>query len=237
MLVNRNDINQANALFKTGHAVDHNDIAMLSQILQKLGGDLTVLDIGANFGTYSVALARIVGSNGSVHAFEPQRLIYNLLVGSVALNGFTNVYCHNIALGNVEGRVEIPQYDYNKPMNFGSIEFGRAQSEKLTQTRGTDPAKAEYVRLATIDSFIFPKAHLIKIDVEGMEVQVLHGSAQTIRRCRPILFVEHLKSDRDSVRDTIANLDYVVYQRSMNFLGIPKELGGKIRIPVNSPEK
>jgi hypothetical protein len=70
-----------------------------------------------------------------------------------------------------------------------------------------------------------------------MEVQVLHGSAQTIRRCRPILFVEHLKSDRDSVRDTIANLDYVVYQRSMNFLGIPKELGGKIRIPVNSPEK
>jgi tRNA1(Val) A37 N6-methylase TrmN6 len=111
MMVNRYDINQTTALFKTGKAIDHDEIALLTRVLRMLGPDPTVLDVGANFGTYSLALAAVVGPNGKVHAFEPQRLIYNLLVGSVALNALTNVYCHNVALGNREGRVEIPQYD------------------------------------------------------------------------------------------------------------------------------
>ena len=193
MLVNRYDINQTEALFRTGKAIDHDEIMMLARILGMLGTDRTVLDVGANFGTYSIALAAAVGQNGKVHAFEPQRLIYNLLVGSVALNALTNVYCHNVALGDREGRVEVPQYDYSRPMNFGSVEFGGQQSEKLSQDRGHDPAKGEFVPLKTIDSFEFPKAHLMKIDVEGMELQVLRGSEQTIRRRRPVIFVEYLK--------------------------------------------
>jgi FkbM family methyltransferase len=75
-------------------------------------------------------------------------------------------------------------------MNFGSVEFTGEQSEKLVQDRGHDPAKAEFVPLTTIDRFEFPRADLMKIDVEGMELQVLEGSTQTIRRCRPVLFVE-----------------------------------------------
>ncbi len=230
MLVNRYDINQTNALFKTGRAIDHNEIAMLSQILRDLGSNLTVLDVGANFGTYSIALARSVGPEGKIHAFEPQRLIYNLLVGSVAINSFTNIYCHNIAVGDREGRVEIPQYDYHRPMNFGSVEFGESQQEKLDQTRMHEASKTEYVRVATVDSFDFPTVSLVKIDVEGMESQVLDGSKQTIRRCRPVLFVEYLKGDREALREKLLSLDYVVHQKTMNLLGIPTELSGKVRI-------
>src|ERR1700728_65305 len=86
MLVNRYDVNQTNALFKTGFAVDHAEIALLTQVLQLLGSDLTVVDVGANFGTYTLALARCVGARGKVHAFEPQRTIFHMLAGSVALN-------------------------------------------------------------------------------------------------------------------------------------------------------
>jgi hypothetical protein len=75
MLVDRYDINQTNALFKSGYAVDHQEIAMLAQILQRLGTGLTVLDVGANFGTFAIARSRVVGPTGQVHAFEPQRLI------------------------------------------------------------------------------------------------------------------------------------------------------------------
>lgn len=231
MLVNRNDINQTNALFKTGRAIDHGEIVMLSQVLRDLGTNLTVLDVGANFGTYSIALARIIGPMGKVHAFEPQRLIYNLLVGSVALNSLTNVYCHNIALGDHENRIEIPQYDYHRPMNFGSVEFTANQSEKLPQARGHDPSKVEHVRLTTLDGFEFPNAHLVKIDVEGMELKVIQGSTRTIRRCRPVLFVEYLKGDREAVREAILSLDYVVYQKAMNFLCIPTEVSSKIQVP------
>jgi FkbM family methyltransferase len=230
MLVNRHDLNQTNALFKAGMAFDHPDIVMVAQVLQKLGTDLTMLDIGANFGTYSIALCRQVGANGKIHAFEPQRLIYNLLVGSVAINSITNVYCYNVALGDREGRIEIPQFDYNQPLNFGSIEFTAEQGEPLTQPRGHDPAKAEFVPLSTVDRFEFPQVHFMKIDTEGMELSVLKGAEQTIRRCRPVLFVEHMKNDHDTLLAAISQLDYIVYEGHINFLCIPRELSGKFQV-------
>lgn len=230
MMVNRHDVNQTGALFKTGRAIDHDEIAMLARMLPSLGTGLTVLDVGANFGTYSIALSAVAGPAGKVHAFEPQRLIYNLLVGSVALNALTNVYCHNVALGDREGRVEIPQYDYDRPMNFGSIEFGGTQQEALPQAAGHDPSRAEFVTLMTVDRFEFPQVHLMKVDVEGMELQVLRGAAETVRRCRPLLFVEHLKNDREALRRAIAEMDYVVYQKEkgINFLCVPTEMKDRI---------
>ena len=51
MMLNRYDINQTTALFKTGKAIDHDEIALLTRVLRMLGPNPTVLDIGANFGT------------------------------------------------------------------------------------------------------------------------------------------------------------------------------------------
>jgi hypothetical protein len=125
MLVNRYDINQTNALFKTGMAIDHGEIKMLAKLLDKGRPDPVVIDVGANFGTYTLAFASYVGPRGRVYAFEPQRLIYYMLAGSVALNSLTNVHCFNVAVGDHEDLIDVPQFDYSKPMNFGSVEFGR----------------------------------------------------------------------------------------------------------------
>jgi FkbM family methyltransferase len=230
MLVNRHDINQTNALFKTGHSLDHQEVVLLAQILQMLGTNLTVLDIGANFGTYSLALAQCIGEQGKIHSFEPQRLIYNLLVGTMALNSLTNVFCHHLALGDKEGKLEIPQFDYSQPLNFGSIEFAAEQSEPLTQQRKHDPKNAEYVRLTTVDSFAFPAVHLMKIDAEGMEMQVLLGASETLRRCRPVLYLEFLKSDKAALHKHVADLDYVIHENGINFLCVPSELKDKVRL-------
>jgi FkbM family methyltransferase len=230
MMVNRHDIYQTNPLFKTGFPTDHREIAMLAQILNFLGTNLTVLDVGANFGTYSLALSGVVGLRGKVHAFEPQRLIFNLLVGTVAINSLTNVHCHNIALGDHEGRIEVPQFDYNQPMNFGSIEFAPEQSEQLPQARGRDPEKIEYVPLKTLDSFEFPSVNLIKIDAEGMEPQIIRGGAQTIRRCRPVMYIEFMKCDRESLRQAITEFDYAVENVGLNFLCVPRELSSQLHL-------
>src|SRR5688500_20103795 len=87
MLVNRHDINQTASLIKRGVAIDHGDISILAAIVHLLGPNAVVADIGANFGAYSLALAPLVGPAGKIHAFEPQRIIFNMLAGSVALNG------------------------------------------------------------------------------------------------------------------------------------------------------
>ena len=235
MLLNRHDINQTNALVKTGLAVDHNDIALLAQLIPLLGTDVTVLDIGANFGVFTLALARCVGPRGKVHAFEPQRVLFHMLAGSVALNSLTNVFCHHLAVGDREGSVEIPQFDYSQPLNFGSIEFTAEQREPLNQQRRHDPARAEYVALSTIDRLALPQVHLMKIDAEGMELQVLIGAAQTLRRCRPVLYLEFLKSDKAALRQFVTGLQYDVHENGINFLCIPAEMRERIRITQGQP--
>ena len=230
MIVNRHDINQTNALFKTGRSIDHVEIALLSQILGGLGDGLTFIDVGANFGTFSLALAPLVGPGGRIHAFEPQRVLFNMLAGTMALNSLTNVYCHNVAVGDRIGEIEVPQFDYHRPLNFGSIEFGPRQREPLTQERGCDPARFETVPLTTLDRFAFPRADLIKIDAEGMEHQVLSGAAATIERCRPVMFVEHTKAGTEALRHRIQCLDYQVHEAGPNFLCVPSELAGRMRV-------
>lgn len=228
MVVNRNDLNQTNALFKTGRAVDHADITLLSGILGSLGSDHVFVDIGANFGTYTMAMARVVGPRGKVHAFEAQRLIFNTLVGSVALNSFEHVHCHNMAVGGHIGEIEIPQFNYNEPMNFGSVEFGSEQRELLPQSRQHRPERVEMVPLVTLDSFAFPRVDMIKIDVEGMEMEVLDGAEETLRRCRPILYIEVLKVDPVKLRQRIEAMGYLVIPNNINYFCAPRDFADRI---------
>jgi FkbM family methyltransferase len=224
MIVNRHDINQTGALLKSGESLDRDEIALLAKLLAGLPGDPVVIDVGANFGCFSLALAPLAGPHGQVHAFEAQRVIFNMLCGSVALNGLTNVHCHHVAVGDHEGRIEVPQFDYDKRMNFGSVEFGTMQRERLDQARGQDPRRREYVRLAALDSFRFERVDLLKIDAEGMELEVLAGAAETIGRCRPVIFAEYLKVSRRKLRAALAAHGYAVFRVGINYLGLPPGL-------------
>jgi FkbM family methyltransferase len=230
MIVNRNDINQTNALFKTGFAESRREISLLAHVLSLCGTNTIVVDIGANIGTHTIALARAVGPQGRIHAFEPQRILFNMMCGSVALNSLMNVYCYNMAVGDREGSIEIPQYDYSKPLNFGSIEFGHPLIEKLAQERGHDPNRVEFVQLTTLDRFSFGRIDLLKIDVEGMEMQVLDGAAATISRCTPVLYVEFVKVDRELLARRISAWGYSVHQTDMNYLCIPPRLKEQIKV-------
>src|SRR2546430_15676743 len=136
MIVNRHDINQSGALLRTGKSPDNKEIELWATIASALSPDAVVVDAGANFGSFALGISRRIGPRGAVHAIEAQRVIFNMLAGSVALNSHLNVYCYNVALGDHEGQIEIPQFDYSKPLNFGSIEFGPQQTEKLAQPRG-----------------------------------------------------------------------------------------------------
>jgi FkbM family methyltransferase len=230
MLVNRHDLDQTAALLRRGVAVDHSDIMLLRQVLEVLGAGTTFVDVGANFGTYSLGLAPAVGPTGAVHAFEPQRIIFNMLAGSIALNGYTNVWCHNMAVGDRHGRIEVPQFDYDMELNFGSVEFGAEQLEPLSQDRGHQSASVEYVPLTTIDSFEFPRLDVMKIDAEGMDMQVIAGAAGTIRRCRPVLYVEWIKVDQEALRGQVEGLGYEIHPNGSNLLCVPIEKRELIRV-------
>jgi FkbM family methyltransferase len=220
-IMNKNDIGVGAQLSASG-AYDPDEIALFRGLVGSLGRqDAVVLDIGANIGIHAVSLADMVGPQGRVHAFEAQRIVFYMLAGNVALNSIENVYCRHVAVGAAPGRIEIPQFDYGRPLSFGSVEFGPEQHERIGQARGNDPQRVEHVEVITVDGLDFPAVHIMKIDVEGMELDVLNGAARTIRRDRPIIYVEYLKGDRKALASWLLAAGYRLHIHRHNWLCLP----------------
>ena len=132
----------------------------------------TALDVGAHIGTHTIALAKAVGPEGRVYAFEPQRKIFRELVYNLQLNDLHNVVPLRFAAGDTPAVIEM---NPTAAGNEGQTSIGA----------GGDKAE-----IRTIDSFGFRNVSLIKIDVESFEDHVLEGARATIRREKPTLFVE-----------------------------------------------
>ena len=225
MIVHRLDDPQATILFRTGKARGHDEITMLSELLTSARPQgHVVVDVGANFGAFSLAFSKLAGAGGKIIAIEPQRLLFYMLAGSVALNGALNVNCIHAAVGGSTGRIEAPQFDYASPLSFGSVEFGPQQQEQLAQARLHEPGKTDFVPLITLDSLDLPRVDLLKIDAQGMELDVLNGAVNLIRRCRPFIYIEWLKVGHGALRDALVRLGYAVQEKPHeNFLAFPRD--------------
>lgn len=165
----------------------------------------TVLDVGANIGAHTVALATLVGPTGRVLAFEPQHALFYCLCGNVALNALDQVRCQQSAVGDSPGQIQVPELDYSRENNFGGISLAQ-------DLRGCATYSVPLVR---IDDLKLAACHLIKVDVEGMECQVLQGAVETIRRFQPILYVEDDRAEKTAaLRDWLQRAGYEMHQHS-----------------------
>ncbi len=146
---------------------------ILEKIYQHVKSGTVVLDIGAHIGTFTIPMAKAVGKNGTVYAFEPQRKIFRELCKNCELNGVANVICHRIAVGDQQQIIEMDKETF--PGSEGSTGIGH----------GGDIAE-----MRTIDSFNLKNVSFIKIDVERSEEQVLDGMIHTIQINQPVIIIE-----------------------------------------------
>ncbi|MGF9693382.1 FkbM family methyltransferase [Rhizobium sp. 0TCS1.26] len=146
-----------------------------SALLPKGG---TVVDIGANIGNHTIFFAKLLGAN--VLAFEPNPAAVKQLRDNVAINGAESlVRIHDVALGSSSGRGVVSLDDAGN--------LGKAQV--LASETGD-------IEISTLDHFVGEEpVDLIKIDVEGMECEVLNGGLETLRRCQPSLLIEAATAD------------------------------------------
>jgi len=130
-------------------------------------------DIGANVGFFTLLAARTVGKAGRVYAFEPVPDNCEWLRRHVELNAFANVELHELALG-AEPAV----------MRF---------SRDVNASQGHLSPEGELeVKVSSIDTLVergLVPPHVIKMDIEGAELDALLGGSATIERYRPHLFV------------------------------------------------
>jgi FkbM family methyltransferase len=214
MFINRADKYIGASIRATGAWAMH-EIELLRSL--DLRG-LTVVDAGANIGSHTLAFSRFVGPHGRVYAFEPQRLVYQLLAANLAANGITNVYSFQKGLASRPGTMRVaPPHEAD---NFGAVRLHAGAAAVMP---------GETAEVVTVDSLKLDACHLIKMDIEGMELDALAGAADTVRRCRPVLYLEnHPGENRFKLIEFVESLGYRVIWHGRdsadpNILCLPQE--------------
>jgi FkbM family methyltransferase len=146
----------------------------------RAGNRRVMLDIGANVGVHSLCFARVMRQ---VVAFEPNPEVFVRLQQNIALNADATVTSHCVGLGDVAGVLRFYQPAYE---NKGTGTFDEASAPHQYTTIDLPVARA--------DDFIAQHGitgiDAVKIDVQGYEPNVLAGMADTLARCRPVIWVE-----------------------------------------------
>ncbi|WP_220094869.1 FkbM family methyltransferase [Paraburkholderia hayleyella] len=141
-----------------------------------------LVEVGANVGAHTVALAREGANQGrQLAVFEPQPFIFQNLCANLALNGITNVRAWPFACGETERTIYFQRQDYLQTGNFGGVE--------MQEQADGDSIAVPCIKLD--DVLDGASVGLIKIDVEGFELLVLQGAEQIIAQSRPVLYVEN----------------------------------------------
>jgi len=153
------------------------ELAYLERILSP---GKVFIDVGANFGVYTLVASRLVGTTGKVIAFEPTAQSFAILQQNIELNHFSNVRAFQVALAQSRSRAWL--YHGRDPVG---------NSLRKDPLCGSD---GEEVQIEKLDQVLEENGiggvDAIKIDVEGAEALVLQGAIRCLTTRRPIVIFE-----------------------------------------------
>jgi FkbM family methyltransferase len=160
---------------------------------------MTVYDVGANVGFFSVIAARLVGASGQVVCYEPLEINASLIEHNAALNNFANISVRRAALGRENGTARF--------LTSAVPSWGRLASAGATgQHIGEIIVPIECLD-SVVSSDCASKLDFLKIDVEGAEADVLAGAKTVLINAKPLLLIE-LHGTNDPVADALEALGY-----------------------------
>lgn len=163
---------------------------------------MDVIDIGANIGISSVAIARKIGGRGKLYSFEPLPQYFDVLKENISSNGLENVEVYKLAVTEQVGRASF----YQKGLSSGIV--------------FEEGAKKFEVPTTNIDRFLseekIERIDLINMDCEGSELLVLKGAKETLQKNKVKIFCEihhdFLKQLGQSVEDLVQYLQALEFQ-------------------------
>ena len=169
---------------------------------------MTVADVGANFGYYTILLSRLVGSTGKVYAFEPSSRFRGRLEGHIQENQCTNVIVVPFGLSD--------QTDVSTLYEGGDSATLHWCDERKT------PVATETIPLRTLDDYAseanFERLDFVKVDIDGNEPRFVAGAVHTLRKYRPILLMEFMQlallkanSNVEALAAKLGELGYILH--------------------------
>jgi len=161
-----------------------------------LTGDMAVVDIGANIGYYALQEAKVCKQ---VYAIEPAPGNYARLVENINLNNYTNITTHNLAVGDKKGEVK---FSLSPVPNWHRVAIGDSKNN-IT------------VPITTLDEFIGGKrVDIVRMDVEGYELNILKGMEETLRKNSLWLFIETHKELIEQYGGSLRDLYEILAQHN-----------------------
>lgn len=194
----------------------HWDEETLDGVLPLIPRDKDVIEVGAHVGTHTVPYARACRV---IHAFEPQRILADLLCKNLIDNGIANTIVNQIAVGHINGAAKMNRLcsdgssvmvDYDRLGNWGGVTIG---------------VGGEDVTMVALDSLHIPNVGFIHADCEGSEPLVFWGARHVIERFRPIIHWEDNRGTNKAadvqaalnVPDEIMNFDIRAFCESIGY--------------------
>ncbi|HMG78755.1 MAG TPA: FkbM family methyltransferase [Xanthobacteraceae bacterium] len=186
-------------LLESAH-YDPDEVNLLLRALdlrrQCYGDGVVAIDCGANVGVHTIEWAKHMTAWGAVLAIEAQERIYYALAGNIAINNCFNARAIHAAVSE------------------------RAGTEFIGQAIDYSESKMVEVPTVSLDSLNLARIDLIKIDIEGMEMDALAGAVHCIGNLHPILLIETIKSDKSAIAAWLDKLGYTVLDIGINFFAI-----------------
>jgi FkbM family methyltransferase len=169
--------------------------------------DSTVVDVGANIGFFTVPFARWVGPGGTVIAIEPEARNFDSLRARVTRLGLGgSVFLVDAAAVDTAGQVRLalnPDHPGDHHVAVDGVPVAAVTVDDLVRRRGS------------------PRVCLVKVDVQGSELRVIRGARETLRRCKPALFIEFDElrlvaagTNSRELMEEIAGAGYLPHSRS-----------------------
>jgi len=167
-------------------------LGLAKEVVRDIPGTL-VLDVGCNIGAFSIPMGDFLTNQGIIHAFDAQRSVFYQTCGACALNGLDNVYLHNLAVGEHPGSIDVPLLDLAATKSVGGLSL----NPEYNRQRAHDfvfKSEVESVPMITLDTFLTDaqaaQVSLIKVDVEGFELEVFRGADKLLHNHYPTLLFE-----------------------------------------------
>lgn len=175
------------------------EMEMLETVFKIIPPKGIILDIGANIGNHTLFFSSICGLE--TYAFEPSSKIRKILEKNIEINNLAKkVHVMPFALGNKNKKAK--------------LFFPNSSNMGMARIMEKSDGIAEDVIVKRLDDFEINDVVLMKIDVEDMELDVLTGSIETIRKNRPIIFAElRTADDYNAVKLFLYNEDYTPVER------------------------
>jgi FkbM family methyltransferase len=212
------------------YALGTNELPVQQVLSQHLAVGSVFYDIGANIGFFSVLAARLVGMQGQVYAFEPLPENADAIRRNIKLNAFDNIQVIEAAVAERAGAAEFMVSHYSGGSSLAAASIPPDLKEIIT------------VEMVALDDLleqgrILPP-HVVKIDVEGAELQVLKGMPQILSHHCPVIVYEiddhdlaSFQAKQAACESCLRAYGYTIVQLDESYPGIEWRVGNYLALP------